>query len=493
MKRRMILKTTHVKWVTVAIFVSTFMTAIEGTIVSTAVPRIVSELNGISIMNWVFSIYLLTSAVCVPIFGKLADIFGRKPIFIIGTIVFMIGSALCGLAQDMTQLIIFRAIQGIGAGSIMPLSFIIIADIYSVEKRAKVMGLNGAAWGIAGIFGPLLGGFLVDFLTWHWIFFINVPIGIILIILMQIFFHEKVEKSEQTIDYIGTFLLTIGLVALLLGFQFAGDTLSWVSPNVLLAFGIAVLFLGLFIWQENRTKYPILPLPMFKNLSFTFANVVAILASAFLIGVNVYMPMWVQGILGLSATIAGFTLAPMSITWIIGSFIGGKMIESSSIRRIIGLGTFFIGLAGLWLMVLTKDATIWMFLGASAVMGLGFGITITMTTITAQNVVAPRDMGAATSVNTLFRTLGQVMGMAIFGTIFNSTTTRLLAENKSPGVTHDNLTQLLNPNHSPIAAEAVAQLKDVLYSGLHTVFISMLVITIITFLFHLPIKTMKYK
>lgn len=238
----MILKTTHVKWVTVAIFVSTFMTAIEGTIVSTAVPRIVSELNGISIMNWVFSIYLLTSAVCVPIFGKLADIFGRKPIFIIGTIVFMIGSALCGLAQDMTQLIIFRAIQGIGAGSIMPLSFIIIADIYSVEKRAKVMGLNGAAWGIAGIFGPLLGGFLVDFLTWHWIFFINVPIGIILIILMQIFFHEKVEKSEQTIDYIGTFLLTIGLVALLLGFQFAGDTLSWVSPNVLLAFGIAVLF-----------------------------------------------------------------------------------------------------------------------------------------------------------------------------------------------------------------------------------------------------------
>lgn len=440
----MILKTTHVKWVTVAIFVSTFMTAIEGTIVSTAVPRIVSELNGISIMNWVFSIYLLTSAVCVPIFGKLADIFGRKPIFIIGTIVFMIGSALCGLAQDMTQLIIFRAIQGIGAGSIMPLSFIIIADIYSVEKRAKVMGLNGAAWGIAGIFGPLLGGFLVDFLTWHWIFFINVPIGIILIILMQIFFHEKVEKSEQTIDYIGTFLLTIGLVALLLGFQFAGDTLSWVSPNVLLAFGIAVLFLGLFIWQENRTKYPILPLPMFKNLSFTFANVVAILASAFLIGVNVYMPMWVQGILGLSATIAGFTLAPMSITWIIGSFIGGKMIESSSIRRVIGLGTFFIGLAGLWLMVLTKDATIWMFLGASAVMGLGFGITITMTTITAQNVVAPRDMGAATSVNTLFRTLGQVMGMAIFGTIFNSTTTRLLAENKSPGVTHDNLTQLLN-------------------------------------------------
>ena len=493
MKRRMILKTTHVKWVTVAIFVSTFMTAIEGTIVSTAVPRIVSELNGISIMNWVFSIYLLTSAVCVPIFGKLADIFGRKPIFIIGTIVFMIGSALCGLAQDMTQLIIFRAIQGIGAGSIMPLSFIIIADIYSVEKRAKVMGLNGAAWGIAGIFGPLLGGFLVDFLTWHWIFFINVPIGIILIILMQIFFHEKVEKSEQTIDYIGTFLLTIGLVALLLGFQFAGDTLSWVSSNVLLAFGIAVLFLGLFIWQENRTKYPILPLPMFKNLSFTFANVVAILASAFLIGVNVYMPMWVQGILGLSATIAGFTLAPMSITWIIGSFIGGKMIESSSIRRVIGLGTFFIGLAGLWLMVLTKDATIWMFLGASAVMGLGFGITITMTTITAQNVVAPRDMGAATSVNTLFRTLGQVMGMAIFGTIFNSTTTRLLAENKSPGVTHDNLTQLLNPNHAPIAAEAVAQLKDVLYSGLHTVFISMLVITIITFLFHLPIKTMKYK
>ncbi|EUJ39255.1 MDR family MFS transporter [Brochothrix campestris] len=487
------MKKTHVKWVTVAIFVSTFMTAIEGTIVSTAVPRIVSELNGISIMNWVFSIYLLTSAVCVPIFGKLADIYGRKPIFIIGTIVFMIGSALCGFAQDMTQLIIYRAIQGIGAGSIMPLSFIIIADIYSVDKRAKIMGLNGAAWGIAGIFGPLLGGFIVDYLTWHWIFFINVPIGIILIILMKMYFHEEVSKTEQTIDYIGTFLLTIGLVALLLGFQLAGDTLSWLAPSVLIAFAIALVFLGLFVWQENRTKYPILPLPMFKNSSFTFANCVAILASAFLIGVNVYMPMWVQGILGLSATIAGFTLAPMSITWILGSFIGGKMIENSTIRRVIGLGTFVIALAGLWLMVLTQTASIWLFLGASAVMGLGFGITITMTTITAQNVVAPTDMGSATSVNTLFRTLGQVMGMAVFGTIFNSVTTRHLADATTAGVTHANLTQLLNPNHAPIAAEAVAQLKHILFSGLHTVFIAMFIITLITFIFHLPITTMKFK
>lgn len=194
-------KQTNVVLVTIAIFVATFMTAVEGTIVSTAMPTIIGSLEGMALMNWVFSIYLLTSAMMTPVYGKLSDMIGRKPIFIIGAIIFIMGSALCGLSQTMTQLIIFRAIQGIGAGAIMPVAFTIIADIYPYEKRAKVLGMNGAAWGVAGIFGPLLGGFIVDHLSWHWIFYINVPVGLLTILLVSLFLHEEYhfEKNQLTI------------------------------------------------------------------------------------------------------------------------------------------------------------------------------------------------------------------------------------------------------------------------------------------------------
>ena len=217
-------KETNVKLVTVSVFVATFMTAIEGTIVSTAMPTIVGSLHGMEIMNWVFSIYLLTNAMLTPIYGKLADKIGRKPVFMIGIIIFILGSSLCGFAQDMLTLIIARAIQGVGAGAILPVALTIIADMYTLDKRAKILGLNSAAWGIASIFGPLAGGFIVDTVGWHWIFFINVPIGLVLLGLISIFLVEpKRERTKMPMDILGSVTLMAVLLTLLLGFQMISD------------------------------------------------------------------------------------------------------------------------------------------------------------------------------------------------------------------------------------------------------------------------------
>ncbi|EMG29258.1 EmrB/QacA family drug resistance transporter [Listeria fleischmannii subsp. fleischmannii LU2006-1] len=272
---------TKVKAVTVAVFVATFMAAIEGTIVSTAIPTIVSQLDGIELMNWIFSIYLLTSAVTVPIYGKLSDLYGRKMIFIVATLIFLVGSTLCGFATNMEQLIIFRAIQGIGAGGILPLTMTIIADIYPFEKRARVLGFMGSAWGIAGVFGPLLGGFLVDQLSWHWIFFINVPVGILTIILVFLYLKENVSKENLPIDFLGTTLFTVALLALLFALQRAGETLNWGEPLVLILFALAILLFVGFYFAEKRAKDPIMPFILFKNPVVLIGNLIGFFISAF--------------------------------------------------------------------------------------------------------------------------------------------------------------------------------------------------------------------
>ncbi len=271
---------TNVKLVTIAVFVATFMTAIEGTIITTAMPTIVSSLKGIEIMNWVFSIYLLTSAMLTPIYGKFADNIGRKPVFLFGTLLFIIGSAFCGMANTMLTLIIARALQGLGAGAMMPVALTIIADLYPVEKRAKVLGLNSTAWGIASVVGPLAGGLIVDTIGWHWIFFINVPIGLGLIALIWFYFHEEKKAfAAVNIDYAGSLLLMLTLVGLLLGFQLLGD--YGVSLPVLSLFVFSVLMFIGFVRVEKKAADPIIDLKLFHSKLFVVVNIVAALASGF--------------------------------------------------------------------------------------------------------------------------------------------------------------------------------------------------------------------
>ncbi|MFC4617576.1 MDR family MFS transporter [Camelliibacillus cellulosilyticus] len=464
-----------------AMMVSTFLAAIEGTIVSTAMPIITGELQGIKLMNWVFSVFLLLSAVTVPIFGKLSDLFGRKKIFLVGTIVFMVGSGLCGLSQTMEQLIIFRVVQGIGAGALLPVTATIVADIYPYEKRAQMMGYLSLVWGVAGVFGPLVGGFFVDQLTWRWIFYMNVPFGLITIFMVIMFFKEELEIAKKRIDYLGAVTFSIGTFLLLFAFQIGGEKNEWLTPTVgLLIFG-ALVIIGLFLYIETKVKEPLIPLSLFKIRSISVGNTIGFFMSAVLIGIMVYIPMWVQGVLGYGATVSGLILAPMSVLWTVGSFLSGKMLLKSGVKltNIVGIALFLI--TALWLAAVHIATPQTVFYFISALQGIAFGLIMTSTTVTVQSAVGWSERGVATASNTFFRNLGQTIGVALLGTFFNAKIAASLRANGG-AKTHqeDALNQLLNPQSAAgLSAGTRESLRHVLVGGIHGVFIILFAITVV--------------
>lgn len=476
-------KQTNIMLVTIAIFVGSFMTAIEGTIVSTAMPTIISELHGMKLMNWVFSIYLLTNAMMTPIYGKMADRIGRKPIFMFGLVLFIIGSSLCGLSNSMLGLIISRAIQGVGAGAIMPVSFTIIADIYPIEKRAQIMGLNGSAWGIASIIAPLLGGFIVDHLSWHWIFFINVPIGILTLILIALFLHEPKRQSDAPIDYLGSMYLMIGLLGMLYGFQILGEQ----PVNFMFAiavFAVALIALWRFYVTEGKAIDPIIDLQLFKNQPFMIQNSITALVSGFLIGFEVYMPMWMQGILGLKASMGGFVVTPSSVVWIFASFLAGSLLTKYTPQKVLNLSLSILVVGSLILTLLPIGTTFSLFLMISAFLGLGFGLTITTTSVTSQSVVDESQVGVATSLNTLSRTLGQTLMVAIYGIILNMGLAKGVA--KYSEISMDMLNQLINPKTATqLDPSHLPVLRNVLYGGLHHIYLASILLMLLALVINL--------
>ncbi|BDR54695.1 MFS transporter [Bombiscardovia apis] len=433
-------------------------------------------------MNWVFSIYMLMCAVTTPIYGKLSDRFGRKPLINIGLLVFVIGSLLCGLSHTMIQLILARVVQGLGAGAIQPLTFTILADIYPIEKRAKMIGFNSSAWGVASIVAPLLGGFLVQQLSWHWVFAVNVPIGLISIVLIQVFLKEDIKSHESPIDYCGIALLTLCLVGLMLGLQNLDGSASLWASLVPLALAIAAALA--LVAVERKQADPILPLKLFGNRTFMIQNVVILLISGFLMGFETYLPIRMQSVLGFNPTMGGFALTPSSILWLVGSFMAGRLLTKHPPHWITSLSLGFLIAGCLASIFVPLHTSYLVFLLISAVLGYGFGLSITIGTMTSQSVVSSDEVGTATSFNTLARSLGQTLMISLFGIVMNVVMAQ--GVKRTPGLTSEMMDRMINPETAgQLPEQFLEPARAIVYDSLRWIFIVGLIILLAAFIINL--------
>lgn len=415
--------------VTLGIMLSLFLASMEGTVVATAMPTIVGQLGGLSIYSWVFSIFMLTSTTTVPIYGKLSDLFGRKQLYAISMIVLVFGSLLCGQARTMEQLIFFRAIQGLGAGGVLPLAFTIIGELFSLEQRARMQGFFSGVWGVSAVIGPLIGGFLVDQVSWHWVFLINIPFGLLAVTIVWFAWRDmrKTRPANVSIDYPGAILLTLGSLTFLLGLGEISGPLGW---GMLV--GAVVLF-SLFLLAERRAVDPILPLVLFRDRLFTVAILHGILSGWAVFGGISYVPLFVQAVLGTSATAAGITLTPMSLSWTLASIFGGHLLLRMGYRTLSLIGMVLLVAGTLFMTRITPHTSQYLIMLFTAMIGTGMGLSIPAFLIAVQSVVRREELGAATSTVQFSRSIGGTIGVSVLGAYLSaSLASHLLAAGVDP-------------------------------------------------------------
>jgi EmrB/QacA subfamily drug resistance transporter len=466
----------------VALMFAIAMSAMDGTIVSTALPTIVGNLGGLSLFSWVFSVYLLTSTVTVPLYGKLADLYGRKPVLIFGATVFVGGSMLCGLANGMEELILFRALQGLGAGAVQPITMTIIGDIFTIEQRAKIQGLFSSVWGVTALAGPALGGLITQGLNWRWIFFINLPIGLIAMFLIWRFFDEKTEKREHSIDYYGTVFLSASVVCLLLALLQGVEEYGWTGSETLVLFGLSVLMMAIFIWQEGRATEPVLPMWLFRNKVILIGCLGTFVGGGLMFGVSSYVPLYAQGVLGGDAFDAGLIVLPMSISWPLGSVFGGRIILRTGYYRAMLVGAVFLIAGAATLQGVDKDSGPIFAMIAAFLVGLGMGFTTSSLVISVQNAVEWHYRGVATASLQFMRTIGGSISVAVMGAILNSQLSGRFADISGVPDGASESTLLNTHERDGIAAPVLDAMQRALSASLHDVFFVILGISVVALL-----------
>ncbi|AYB42785.1 MDR family MFS transporter [Paenibacillus lautus] len=410
---------TKVNMVVAGLLAAMFIGALDATVVATATPHMIKDLHGETLFSWVFAVYTLTTCVATPIFGKLADLFGRKPVFAAGIGLFVLGSILCGAAQSMTGLIWFRALQGFGAGALAPVCFTVIGDLFSGKQRGKMMGVFSSVWSVAGLLGPLIGGYFVDQVSWRWIFYINVPIGIIALLLVVVFLHQPIERQAKKIDYLGAIMFTIAFSALLYALLSGGSRHTWDSPVIVGLFAASAVCFMLFLWIEKRAEEPMIPLSIFRIRVLNVTNISGFLTFSITMGLTVYSPIWIQSVLGNSATSSGLIAMPMSLAWPLASNIAGRIMYRVGVKASIVFGSSLVMAGSIWLIALQMNSPYVFWIGILVLIGLGMGFVATPSTVVVQSVVGWEKRGVANASSMLARALGQTVGIAVFGTIYN--------------------------------------------------------------------------
>ncbi|RUT48024.1 DHA2 family efflux MFS transporter permease subunit [Paenibacillus anaericanus] len=504
----------------IAIMAAMFFAAINQTITSTAMPRIIAILDGMDYYTWTINIYLLTSTIAAILVGKLSDMFGRKPFILIGILLFMVGAFLTGTSSDVYQFIFYRGIQGLGAGIIQSTAFTAVGDLFAPRERGKWMGLLTAVFGFSSVIGPTLGGYLVDRVDWHWLFWIFLPLGIVAFIMILTLFPKGERKPGESIDYLGSLFLTTTIVPLLLAFSWAGTEYPWASGQIIGLLAVTVVSLIIFIFIESKAKNPVLPLHLFKNSVITVSNIIGFIMNFGLMGAMIYISFFVQGVLGISATLSGYVTMPMSIVMVITSAITGQLIaKSGKYKRyaVIGMPIMIVGMG---IMVVMNSVAVAVL--SMIVFGLGLGLGMPVFSLATQNAAAHKDLGVATASSQLFRNLGGTIGIAVMGTVMSNSLAKNLTNamhssnapdfsTLDPKITEQILSfanprMLMNKplieqtqaslpaDAQPLFAQMIANIREALGSTLSSVFLTGTIVMVVAFVLvfflkELPLRT----
>ena len=452
---------------------ATLLAALDQTIVATALPRIASDLGRFDQLSWVVTAYLLASTVTIPLYGKLSDLYGRRRLFLVAISLFVAGSALCAAATSLGQLIAFRALQGLGAGGLLPLSQAAIGDLFSPRERGRYQGFVGSMWATAAIAGPLLGGVLTDHASWRWIFLINIPLGTVALVVVARTMPAAFQRREQRIDWAGAVLLSVAVVGLLLACLWGGTSSSWTSLQVVGAATAGVLALVAFVAVERRAAAPLLPLTLFRSAVPRVTAAGSMVVGALILALTIYVPVFVQGVLGRSATASGTILIPLSLGWVFSSFVSGQLISRTGRYRIfplVGGGLVLLGVGALSLVGMTTSGGA--IAGILLVTGLGMGLTWPVYIVAIQNAVPTSELGTATASLLFFRTMAGSIAVALLGAILNARLATELARRVGHGAAEHVDTSRLITGIARAGTDVAVATREALDAALHTVFLA---------------------